>query len=242
MALISLPPWIQGEFAHKLEGVSRKELAARAEALSERYRSKGGSEIIRSAQDALAYAMVRMPATYAAVRHAVEQTAQAHPGFAPTSLLDIGSGPGTAAWAALETWTSLHSLVLLDQNTHLLEMARTLAAASPDAPATDVVHGSIPEALGKRTAADLVVASYALTELTAQSLNGVLEKLWQLTGEVLLIVEPGTTDGFKRLLQCRDFLLAAKRYSACALHPCGPLSAGDGRALVPLQSAIAPHA
>ncbi|MFX6186343.1 small ribosomal subunit Rsm22 family protein, partial [Acinetobacter baumannii] len=45
------------------------------------------------------------------------------PDFAPTSLLDVGAGPGTASWAAAEAFPSLHEFTLLDAN----EALRTLA-------------------------------------------------------------------------------------------------------------------
>src|SRR6185369_16633228 len=69
-----LPAWIGGALGQKLEHVSRAALRERAQAASEAYRACGTSEIIRSDLDALAYAMVRMPATYAAVRACLTQT------------------------------------------------------------------------------------------------------------------------------------------------------------------------
>lgn len=210
-----VPAWIHAALGARLEGVSRRELAARAEVISERYRRLGGSDVIRSAQDALAYALVRMPATFAAVRHAMQQTAERCPELAPTSLLDIGCGPGTATWAALDTWSSLQSLTLIDQNAHLMEMAGFLAAAA--SAEASLVAGSLPEALKQRTPADLVVASYALTELAGNQMASVLERLWNLTTQMLIIVEPGTTEGFRRILQCREALLA---FGGAVAAPC----------------------
>ena len=49
-------------------GRSRRDVAARAEAISQHYRSGTGSAAaLRTADDALAYALTRMPATYAAI-------------------------------------------------------------------------------------------------------------------------------------------------------------------------------
>ena len=51
-----------------LEGVSRKDLARRAAAISEHYREGGGSAaVIGNHLDVLAYLTTRLPATYAAV-------------------------------------------------------------------------------------------------------------------------------------------------------------------------------
>ena len=47
--------------------VDERDAAIRAAAISQTYRGGGGSKAIRTEADALAYALARMPATYAAV-------------------------------------------------------------------------------------------------------------------------------------------------------------------------------
>ncbi|OXE36404.1 MAG: SAM-dependent methyltransferase, partial [Phenylobacterium zucineum] len=50
-----------------LHGIGRSDLAARSSALSEGYRAGRASKVvIRTAEDACAYATARLPATYAA--------------------------------------------------------------------------------------------------------------------------------------------------------------------------------
>lgn len=44
----------------------------------------------------------RMPACYAAVYKVLEEVSMRLPLFNPESMLDFGSGPGTAIWAAHE--------------------------------------------------------------------------------------------------------------------------------------------
>ncbi len=44
----------------------------------------------------------RMPACYASVYKVLEEVSMRLPAFAPESMLDFGSGPGTAIWAAHE--------------------------------------------------------------------------------------------------------------------------------------------
>ena len=83
-----------------LEGVSRKDLERRAAKLSAVYRDGGTSAGIANVADGLAYLVTRLPATYAASRAAFARLGEAMPGFSPLRLLDIGAGPGTAAWAA----------------------------------------------------------------------------------------------------------------------------------------------
>ena len=62
-----LPAELKAALDARLHGLSRNEAAGRAAAISQNYRDGGGSGAIRSETDALAYALARMPATYAAV-------------------------------------------------------------------------------------------------------------------------------------------------------------------------------
>ena len=84
--------------------MSRNDAAERAAAISKTYRDGGNSAAIRSETDALAYALARMPATYAADIASLNALCEIRPDFAPTSLLDVGAGPGTASWAAAEAF------------------------------------------------------------------------------------------------------------------------------------------
>src|SRR5262245_65089143 len=109
----SLPAELKAALNRKLEGLSRTEAARRAAQISDTYRSGGGSEAIKTEVDALAYALARMPATYAAVAASLNALIELVPDLAPESLLDVGAGPGTASWAAVEAFPSLKSFTLL---------------------------------------------------------------------------------------------------------------------------------
>jgi hypothetical protein len=55
-----------------------------------------------SREETLAYAAARLPACYAVSHRVFQELRVRSPGFVPTSILDFGSGPGTAIWAAQE--------------------------------------------------------------------------------------------------------------------------------------------
>src|ERR1700704_6192107 len=109
-----LPFELRAGLDAKLQGLSRSDAAARAALISKTYRDGGGSAAIRSSTDALAYALARMPATYAAVIASLNAVCKIKADFEPSSLLDVGAGPGTATWAAAEVFSSLRSFALLD--------------------------------------------------------------------------------------------------------------------------------
>src|SRR5207302_5097818 len=102
---------LRAALARQLEGVSRKELAVQAQRTSQAYRSgKGSAGVIRGREDALAYALARLPATYAACAAVFAEARRMAPDFAPARLLDAGAGTGAASWAAAEAWPALASV------------------------------------------------------------------------------------------------------------------------------------
>ena len=70
-----------------LEGVPRKDLATAAGKLSAGYRLGATSRGLATPADAIAYAVARMPATYAACAAVFARLTEVMPDFAPASLL-----------------------------------------------------------------------------------------------------------------------------------------------------------
>lgn len=203
----ALPPALRAALDRDLTGASRRDLAARVAATTRTYRAGGGSAaVIRDADDALAYALTRMPATYAACAAAFDAAARRAPDFSPRRLLDAGCGPGTASWAAVETWDSLEQVDWLDASAPFLTLAARLAADGPDALAA--ARSTRADLLAVEPApADLVVASYAFAELNAEAQTRLARRLWAACEGLLVVVEPGTPDGHRRILALRDVLI-----------------------------------
>jgi ribosomal protein RSM22 (predicted rRNA methylase) len=211
---VSLPLALAAAIEQRLEGVSRKELAARAQAFSEAYRGGGTSRSLATEHDILAYLVARLPATYAAVRAAFEQVREALPEFAPQSLRDVGAGPGAASWAALNTWPKIGAATLLDHNAPFLTVAQALAIEHPVLSRASVVTGDVASAAPP---ADLVVASYVLAELPEPRAADLARQLFETATHVLMLVEPGTPAGFARVRAAREALVAA---GAHVVAPC----------------------
>ena len=224
-----LPAELKAALDGKLRGFSRNEGAGRAASISKTYRDGGGSEGIRSEADALAYALARMPATYAAVIATLNALVAIRPDFAPANLLDVGAGPGTATWAAAEALPSLQSFLLLDANRALRELALDLAQGSHRLRAAIYQPGEAHTKLATAEAADLVVASYVIGELGEVERSRLAELMWARTRDTLLVVEPGTPAGYARIITLREQLIAS---GARVLVPCPhdrqcPLAAPD---------------
>lgn len=220
-----LPPALRAAIDRELSGASRRDLAERTAATTEAYRAgRGSSAVIKGRDDALAYALVRLPATYAACATALEEARRLAPGFAPRSLLDAGCGPGGGSWAARETWPSLADIAWLDASAPFLDLAARLAGDAFAATATrgDLTSGRFPTAA-------LVLASYALAEIAPAAQAQVVAELWAATEGLLALVEPGTPAGYARILAARGTLIAAGAtiLAPCPHHAACPLTAPD---------------
>jgi ribosomal protein RSM22 (predicted rRNA methylase) len=212
-----LPDDLRDALARLTEGLSRRELAERARAISQAYRSGGTSRPIADSHDALAYALARMPATYAAVSACFAALGEARADFQPASTIDVGAGPGTAAWAAADAFPSLSDIVLLDANAALMELARTLMTGNERLGDAGFRLGPVSQLLANAPGADLVVASYLIGELSERERTELASTLWARTRDTLLVVEPGTPAGYARIIALRAQLIAE---GAHVLAPC----------------------
>ena len=216
--MTALPPALAHGIERLLEGVSRKDIAARAARLSDHYRSGGTSALVADRLDVAAYLLTRLPATYAATAAALAEISARAPDFAPKHCLDAGAGPGTASWAAAETWPALSEIRLLDKSTLFRDISRELAALSehPALQRPAIIARDLSDS-GALAEADLVIASYALAECPAERIAGIVSGLWAACGGILVLVEPGTPAGFARILAARSALL---RQEARIVAPC----------------------
>jgi ribosomal protein RSM22 (predicted rRNA methylase) len=211
--------------------VSRKELAAAAQKMSAGYRRGGTSQTILTPAQAAAYAVARMPATYAACAAVFARIAEVMPGLAPSSLLDVGAGTGAASWAAIGQWPDIASVTMLDHNPHLRALARKLADGGPFTNA-EILSGDLGAEkpfLNLEKGADLVVASYVLAEFPEASASATARHLWAEAPRMLVLIEPGTPDGFARIRKARAALIEAGAHIAApCTHDNGcPLTGDD---------------
>lgn len=203
-----------------LHGVPMKQVTRAAETLSAHYRGGGkrSGNAIRSEVDPLAYLVSRLPATYAAVAAALEETLDRRPGWQPATILDIGAGPGTAMWAAAQLWPAIESFTLVEKDVRMIEIGRRLAADS-SVPAIRSVRWLLLDLTSRPDLpdSDLVVAAYSLGEFPSARLNEVVAHLWGACQDTLVVIEPGTPRGFATVRTVRDLLRAEEAWT---LAPC----------------------
>src|SRR5579884_983420 len=101
------------------------QLAEVARELSTRYgagHGRSSSSYVRVADEIIAYALTRLPATYAAISAALVEVRARCPDWAPKTVLDVGAGPGTALWAAANLWPEIESATLIEREPGMIAL------------------------------------------------------------------------------------------------------------------------
>ncbi|MXM62804.1 rRNA methyltransferase [Streptomyces sp. HUCO-GS316] len=192
-----------------LDGLPPKQAAQAVDRLIANYRGATPTDapILRDRADVAAYAAYRMPATFEAVRSALDALAAAVPDWVPAGHVDVGGGTGAATWAVSATWDGTRPVTVLDWAEPALALGREIAAARP----------TLRDARWQRTRigadltldrTDLVTVSYVLNELTAPDRDRLVDAAAD-AAQTVVIVEAGTPDGYARVIEARDRLLAA---------------------------------
>jgi ribosomal protein RSM22 (predicted rRNA methylase) len=194
-----------------LTGAGTGNLGAGVQRLMAAYRAGQvpPAPVITSRIDAAAYAAYRMPATSAATAAALREMRLSLPGWAPSSLIDFGAGTGGSAWAVASDLPSIEAIILLEQSPDAIRLGRAIFAQAQ----SDVLRSATWRLwrLGDSDdgpAADLATVCYVLGELTPAQ-QAALTTLATAAAPAVVLVEPGTPAGHRRILAARSRLLSS---------------------------------
>lgn len=182
--------------------------------ISLRYRDQNlnPSSLSFGKEEVSAYIGARMPATMAAIGAVLERLCEERPLFSAKSFLDLGSGPGSFLWAFLEKFQTFERGVLWERNPFFLEILdlflKTGESAVESLKNVEIVPKNILESHWNEDQElfDLVSLCYVLSEILPKAHHSLLEKAWMKTRDVLILIEPGTPDGFLNIRRARHFL------------------------------------
>ena len=165
-----------------------------------------GKRLLTTPQQILAYQIARMPATYGASLTALNYSVESS-GITPNTMIDAGAGTGAATWAAYSNCDSLHSIVCLEREPHMINAGQSLIQGSEELSqlVNWVEHDLVSSPLDIR--ADLVITSYVLNELRNEQKSVVLKKLWNATDSLFLVICPGTPLDYNQMMLIRDTVL-----------------------------------
>jgi ribosomal protein RSM22 (predicted rRNA methylase) len=178
-------------------------LGAAVTRLAERYRH-GVADNARGVRDELdrqAYLAARMPATSAAVAAALRHSRAVLPGI--TSVLDLGSGPGSALWAVAEACVHVTQFTAVERDVGLIAAGQALLAKADGPLAATRWFTADLRQLPMLESHDLVTLSYVTNELTPTQQRDLIARAWMLARKAVLVVETGTPRGFAACLEAR---------------------------------------
>ena len=227
---MKLPKEILDKILELSYELNKKEIAKNFRIISDRYiNEKNGKSLLNQNDEAIAYAIARMPATYAATSTVCSQVfeiierknSKAKENF--KTLIDVGAGTGSATLSISEQ-LNLEKITCLEREAAMIDLGKTLLSESlnmivknaswKNIDISDYIHSDRSttkkddkennETLLK---ADIVISSYMLNEFAEENILKIVNVLWRMTNDVLIIVEPGTPNDYKRLMKVKDYLI-----------------------------------
>lgn len=190
-----------------LKSISPTKLAIAYAELNTFYRERkeGSLPPLKNWEQKCAYLAARFPATFAAVKEALERTHTFYP-FPVTSLLDLGAGPGTAFFAAKEVFPELSHATLVERDADFIKIGQKI---SPYQDAEWLQQDLQSIRINKSYS--LIIFSYALGELSRDAQTKLVIDIWPYA-ELITIIEPGTPQGFATIRAMRAHLIQLGGY------------------------------
>jgi len=190
-----------------------RQLTLAAKKLSDRYR-QGLPSSFDTEVDRLAYLCTRLPATYAATARVFEERS----GPTTCSVVDFGAGLGTSLWA-LPDASSIH---LVERDQGLINLGKGLSNRGTWQQGDFTQLREIPKG-------DLYLFSYSLGEIDPSLYSKLIPQFYSQVGEEIVIIEPGTPAGYKRILALRTLFLelGASLVAPCPHHAKCPMEGGN---------------
>lgn len=224
--MTSLPHELQEALDREVDGFGLKSLQKAAHELASRYREQDKRESIErnkekfmlSSVHRAAYVTARMPATYGVVRRVLQEVKNRLPETNFASVLDLGAGPGTVLWAALDVFPTIEKITLVEQDKDLMALGQRLASHMIQ-PAPRKVEWVELDLLNSFhfDAHDWVTLSYVVGEIPRDKLDELIKTCWQIARQGVIVIEPGTPHGFEGILSVRNQLIAS---GASLVAPC----------------------
>ena len=220
--MLNLPPHLSASIENEINQAPVGDLVAAAEELSGFYREKQRNRVHLNRLHCLAYLAVRMPATFA-----VATTVCAHLPHKVSSLLDCGAGPGTILLAHSNLNHPVKKATLYEQERAFVDLGQQLLP-----PTKNLNVEWVNTNLKTHTSFDphdVVSISYVLNELDPKNQQKLVTQAWGAATKSVVVIEPGTPQGFANLLRARQVLIdqGANIYAPCPHNLVCPMQATD---------------
>lgn len=214
---MQLPEEILNKVIEISYDINKKEIAQNFRKISDKYMGdKKGDVLLAEEQEAIAYSIARMPATYGAVRTAINHVLEMFVDESFETIIDVGAGTGAATLALMqeleEHEISVSSAKCLEREEAMISVGKTLFSESSSESVKNAswikfdINDMSSMLENETMKADIVITSYMLNEFAEEKIFGVIDKLWSMTNKMLLIVDPGTPKDHKRMIKIKNYL------------------------------------
>ncbi len=206
-----LPQLLLSSIEKEISSIPVKNLHKAYTELSNKYRlnRKDINHTLQNEEQRISYIAARMPSTYETV-HKVLNEIMNYGTENIQSILDIGAGPGTAAWACCELFESIRKITLLEQNPDMASLGKRLSNNHPTLKSATWIVQNATKDNSLIEQADLVISSYSFNEIHANSQEEFLKFMWEKTNKFLVIIDPGTPASFFSIHKAREWFIENK--------------------------------
>lgn len=206
-----IPEELNQAIENEIKNIKINELKEEALNLSNRYLNKErtGKTLLSRDIEALAYSIMRMPATYSATATVLKYTVDIIKKTKFNTLLDIGAGTGASTWAASYV-LDIENVKCIEREPAMKKLGTALMKNNKNITNIewldkDILTAELPKV-------DIIIASYVINELKEEDRKEVIEKIFNLNSELVIIVEPGTPKGFENIKTVQKMALEKEKY------------------------------
>ena len=211
-----IPLELEQAIENQIKDIKINELKNEAEKLSDRYlnEERTGKTLLSKEIEALAYSIMRMPATFGAVTTVLKNTLNIVKNNKYKTLVDIGSGTGASIWA-VDNLLEVDKIICLEREEAMRKIGQSLLKNNEKIRDIEWINKDITKE--ELPAADIITMSYVINELAEENRKILIEKLLKIDAKLILIIEPGTPEGFKNIKQIQKKALNKGKY---IIAPC----------------------
>lgn len=196
---MSLPIDVENEL--KILTNNKQNLKESYEELSNRYRTLSFNKQVQNTNQAISYAMGRMPATHEVCKKVLEEIKD----FNFSSISDYGSGTGACA-LAIDSIFNNQKISCFEYSNDMLNIGKALLKSRHN-----ISWNKFNILTDDLQNADLITCSYVLNEVESK-LEIVVKKLLNSFNKALVIIEAGTPHGFNIINKIRKIAIAQNFY------------------------------
>lgn len=226
---MKIPQLLETAIENETKNIKITELKKHAQNLSNKYmkEERTGKSLVSKEIEALAYSIMRMPATFGAISTALKYALNLLPNIEINSVLDIGAGTGAAIWAINE-FLNPNKTTCIEREQAMRIIGGKLLKYNNEIKNVEWIDANITNCEFPEKA-DLIIVSYMINELKPEEREKLIHKLLKIESKLILIIEPGTPEGFKNIKNIQKQVIDEGAYilAPCTMQNVCPLPEDD---------------